>query len=497
MAAEERAMSRVLPADAERGAGRGAAPALRLGFARVDVTPPLAVPYLSYYPRQTAFEGVHDRLYVRALAVEGAAAAGEAPLRAAVVSLDSLGISRHVLGPEGDYVETVRREVERRSGVPAGNVLLAASHAHSTPQTTDIAVLIESYPEATVWLERLAGQIADAVAGAWQARRPAVLRGATGLCHGVAWNRRILTRDGRLVRLGQRPPDDQVVKEPRDDRVPVLLATAAPDAPGAAASGETVWRGALLGFTCHPTTVQVQPLVSADYPGVACDLVERELRAEACLFLQGACGNVGPVRATTDFQDVAVYGRALGGEALRVLSLLEARDVPAMPPALGVGRETVAVARRPVPDGAAQAAQAATLEAAIGAAPDAAARAAAIGRYRRVAESLRLSGLGGGPVRIEVQALRLGDALIVACEGELFVEYGNRIKDASPAAVTFVAAYANGYEGYIPTPAAWDEGGYEVSEGPWTRVWRDGGEDVGAAAVALARRVWHEGAQPV
>jgi len=59
--------------------------------------------------------------------------------------------------------------------------------------------------------------------------------------------------------------------------------------------------------------------------------------------------------------------------------------------------------------------------------------------------------------------------------------------------VTFVAAYANGYEGYIPTPAAWDEGGYEVSEGPWTRVGRDAGEAVGAAAVALARRVWNEG----
>jgi hypothetical protein len=240
--------------------------------------------------------------------------------------------------------------------------------------------------------------------------------------------------------------------------------------------------------------VQVQPLVSADYPGVACALVERALGAEACLFLQGACGNVGPVRATTDFRDVDVYGRALGGEALRVLSLLEARDVPAMSPALAVGRETVRVARRPLPDGAALAARAAALQAEIEAAPDATARAAAIARFRRVAESLRLSRLGEGPVAIEVQALRLGDALLVACEGELFVEYGNRIKDASPAAVTFVAAYANGYEGYIPTPAAWNEGGYEVSEGPWTRVGRDAGEDVGAAAVALARRVWVEGA---
>jgi hypothetical protein len=83
--------------------------------------------------------------------------------------------------------------------------------------------------------------------------------------------------------------------------------------------------------------------------------------------------------------------------------------------------------------------------------------------------------------------------LIVACEGELFVEYGNRIKEASPAPVTFVAAYSNGYEGYIPTPETWDEGGYEPSLGPWTRVWRTGGETLTERAIALARRVWYEG----
>jgi hypothetical protein len=43
---------------------------LRAGFGKVDVTPPLAIPYLSFYPRQTPFEGVHDRLYARAMAVE-------------------------------------------------------------------------------------------------------------------------------------------------------------------------------------------------------------------------------------------------------------------------------------------------------------------------------------------------------------------------------------------------------------------------------------------
>ena len=456
---------------------------LLAGFAKVDVTPPLDIPYLSYYPRQTPFEGVHDRLYARAVALE------LHQTRAAIVAVDSLGISRSILGPERDYIAEIRARVAQRTGIPAAHVLIAATHAHSTPQTTDLTALVERCPTAAEWLERFADQLAAAAQTAWAARRLAAVRGATGLATGIAWNRRILTRDGRLVRLQQRPTDDQVVKEARDDRVPVVLLSDATTAPDHSAH----WRGALCGFTCHPTTVQVQPLVSADFPGVACDLVERDLGAAACLFLQGACGDVGPVRATTDFQDVHLYGRSLGAEALRVLSLLEARDVPPMRPALAAGTQTIELERRPRPDAASLAREAAYLEGRISVAPGEETRRAAIAAYRRVAEPLRLAQLGGGPVRMEVQAIRLGDALIVACEGELFVEYGNRIKDASPAAVTIIAGYSNGYEGYIPTPEAWDEGGYESSPGPWTRIWRTGGEDLAECAVALAHRVWNEG----
>jgi neutral ceramidase len=486
----------------------GMSPTLLAGFAKVDITPPLDIPYLSYYPRQTPFGGVHDRLFARALAVERlegvepaapgrpegpgvAPAATGAPTaaqgtRAAILAIDSLGISRGVLGPGRDVIADIRQRIASLTGIPAAAILIAASHAHSTPQTTDIAPLAVAAPGATAWLERLIDQLAGAVATAWAARRPARLHGATGLAPGIAWNRRILTRDGRLVRLPHRPPDDQVVKEPRDDRVPVLLVADATTPPGHSAH----WRGAVIGFTCHPTTVQVQPLVSADYPGLACALVERELGAAACLFLQGACGDVGPVRATTDFQDVDVYGRALGGEALRQLALLEARDLPPMSAALAVAGETVVVDRRPIPDPIALAREAAALQVKIQEAPDEATRHQAIAAYRRVAEPLQLARLGEGPVHLEVQAIRLGEALIVACEGELFVELGRRIAGTSPAGVTFVTAYSNGYEGYLPTLAAWDEGGYEVSLGPWTRVDRTGGETVTERAIALARRVW-------
>src|SRR6185312_8720565 len=102
---------------------------LRIGFGRVDITPPLHIPYLSYLPRQTPFQGVHDPLFARAMVADN----GET--RLAIVTVDALGLSTDVLGPGRDFVAETRARIERRAGVPTEHVLLAASHAHSTPQT--------------------------------------------------------------------------------------------------------------------------------------------------------------------------------------------------------------------------------------------------------------------------------------------------------------------------------------------------------------------------
>src|SRR6266487_1328641 len=103
---------------------------LTVGTGKIDITPPLAIPYLSYYPRQTPFEGIHDRLYARAMVFDS----GGEPV--AIISADSLGYSRDVLGPGRDFVAEARERVERLAGVPAERVMLATTHAHSTPQTT-------------------------------------------------------------------------------------------------------------------------------------------------------------------------------------------------------------------------------------------------------------------------------------------------------------------------------------------------------------------------
>jgi len=57
---------------------------------------------------------------------------------------------------------------------------------------------------------------------------------------------------------------------------------------------------------------------------------------------------------------------------------------------------------------------------------------------------------------------RIGEAALAANPSELFCEIGLAIKHASPFPWTGIAGYTDGAIGYVPTAAAYPEGGYEV-----------------------------------
>ena len=63
----------------------------------------------------------------------------------------------------------------------------------------------------------------------------------------------------------------------------------------------------------------------------------------------------------------------------------------------------------------------------------------------------------------EVQVVRIGEVALVGFPGEMFVEYALELKRRA-SQKTFIAAYTNGeLQGYIVTPAAATDGGYEAA----------------------------------
>jgi hypothetical protein len=66
-----------------------------------------------------------------------------------------------------------------------------------------------------------------------------------------------------------------------------------------------------------------------------------------------------------------------------------------------------------------------------------------------------------------MQALRVGDFLLLTIPGEPMVEYGFQIEKAiADRAIPIVIGYANGHLGYICTADAYKSGGYEPNMSP-------------------------------
>ena len=102
----------------------------------------------------------------------------------------------------------------------------------------------------------------------------------------------------------------------------------------------------------------------------------------------------------------------------------------------------------------------------------------------------RMAEANGGSEELEIQALRIGDAVFAATPAEYFMEHGLRIKELSPAARTYVVSLANGWVGYIPTRAAFErKGGHETTAALWSKMCHDAGDLMADSALELIQEI--------
>jgi len=398
---------------------------LTVGSAKRRVTPPLGVPYLTSSSKGThaPFQGVHDDLFARALALDDGRNA------IAVLAVDSIGYDNAILGPGRDFTAELRRKIAAATALQPDAVMLAATHSHSTPETIGLTPFRE-VPGVPEWLEKHLDELAATVIEAWRHRVPARVRAGVTKVEGIARYRRIRLRNGKESRRGPLPPPDEVAVPWRlDEDLNILHFERADGAPLAT----------LLNYTAHPVVAMLLPQVSADYPGAATAFLERELPGNVCLFTNGCCGNVNTVHVATNFDDVRAIGETLGRAALRKLCELR----PLTETTLACRSVTLLLEGR---EHCPQCPQ--------------------------------------GPFRAEVQAMRVGSVRWVSLPGEPFVETGFALKEAG---ATFVVGYANGWLGYFPIRRAYEEGGYEVAAGPWSRVASGTAERLQTAAVECLR----------
>lgn len=473
-----------------------------VGVAKCQITPPLFVPELGFIPRQHRFIGVHDELYARAISVT----CGEKS--AIIVSADAIGFHRNLLS-NGDFVEEFREIVKRATGVPKEAIMLTATHAHSTPETIMLTPIRE-IQGIDGWILELLEKLAKCAISSWEERKEARAYVAVGEVVGVAWSRRILGRNGKVYRINNRPSDEDVLSEPYDKDVSVLLFRRE--------DGDI----ALVNFACHPVTVQVNDLISADYPGVVTEFVEKSLpNCRLCIFIQGACGNVNPVYQTTgDFADVQNYGIAIAGEIIKQIGLIrlhfghpEREDIASTfrrvsgwrsseltPKIEYISRKILLPERHDLPDVEQVEMEYRKALEEIGgenwwmrAERDLTDEEKKIGQKIRSLWDRWMTAIRGRDEKertAEVQVIALGEAAIVGFSGELFVEPGIRVKTESPFQFTIVVGYANGYNGYLTTFGSFSQGGYEVSLGQWALCGDGSGDILADFAIKLLKEVY-------
>ena len=132
---------------------------LRVGASRVDITPSDLTGLTNMW--RTPLEKVRDRIYVRVLVLAGGSTT------AALVAADLLEF--------GDTT-SLRERIEREVGIPADSILIAPTHAHTTPRVGVLsagASAVAGGPATAAYTVKVYADIVEAVRQAKAGLQPA------------------------------------------------------------------------------------------------------------------------------------------------------------------------------------------------------------------------------------------------------------------------------------------------------------------------------------
>jgi hypothetical protein len=449
-----------------------AAQELKVGVAVADITPPKGYRMSGYFYERLN-TGTHDPLQARALVLR------QDDRQAALVFCDLIGMSL-------DVSRKARDLAAKKTGIPAANILIAATHSHTGPlyfgslrkyfhertvlkQGTDPQETVD-YPAALV------KKLVEVISAAQQAAEPVDLRAGVALQKGLSFNRRFHMKDGTVqFNPGRMNPNIVRPAGPIDPEVGILLVRSAKKERDLAV---------LTVFAMHLDTVSGTQY-SADYPLYLERRLHKALGGDCVsLFGTGTCGDINHIDVSRPQElkgqeEAARLGTTLGDTVAAALPKLQ----PLKSPRLAVRSTIVKAPRQQY--GSEKIDWAKENMAKIGT------RELPFLKQVEAAKIMHLQLRPGDTLPLEVQAFRISDQLaIVGLPGEIFVDLGLAIKKASPFPITLVVELSNDAPGYVPTTKAFKEGSYETVN---SLVQPGGGELLVEAATKLLKELRDKG----
>jgi len=396
---------------------------LYIGWAQVDITPERPVALIGQLHKRIS-KGVLDPLTVTVLAMETRSTEGPAE-QAVMVSCDVLYIRQAVQERLRDAVKAEIPDFD------TDKLLLNATHTHTGPGFADGAFkgrydvsTDEGVMKASEYMDFFVERVSKAVVKAWRDRAAATMN--WGLGHAVVgMNRRARYFNGSAVMYGATNREDFSHIEGYEDHAVEMLFFWAAD-------GHLT--GLIINVACTAQETEGLYEISADFWHDTRLEVRRRLSGDVFIFAQcSAAGDVSPhLMYRTQAEDRMRERRGLSRRqeiARRIANAVE--DV--LPTAAADARKAVLLRHKVVR---------VDLPAHEG---------ASLPFYE-------LDSITG----TEVHIIRLGEVIIATNPFELYVDYGVRIKAASPALLTFLVQTSCGHCGYLPTGRAVAGGGYSA-----------------------------------
>lgn len=395
----------------------------RVGLARVDITPGYPIRMAGYSSRNAESEGIEQRLWAKALAIESN---GAGP--ALLISVENCVVPDSV-------TEAVAERISNKTRIPRSRFVLCATHTHTAPCLAGALPTMFGKPipkEHQARIARYTAELTDhlerVALAALADRRPARLAWSQGSV-GFARNRRAIKADGK-VGLGVCPDG------PVDHALPMLRVTDA--------AGKLI--AVVLNYACHCTTLGGDfNRICGDWGGYAQEYVEGEHPGAACLITIG-CGADADPQPRTGLDYAKQHGRAVAAEVGRLLKETSKRiDGP-----LTCRFERIRLPFDTIPT--------------RGEWNDLVKRRGTVGYHAEV----QLERLDRGEalqteLSYPVQTWTFGrDLAMVFLAGEVVVDYTLRLKREFDGSRLWVTAYANDVPCYIPSRRILAEGGYEA-----------------------------------
>lgn len=422
----------------------------RAGFAEVDFTPEPGLAIAGQHYLRIG-EGTHDPLMANAVALQ------EGEQTVVMVSVDLCLL-------EPCYTESTQQEFARRTGLPAQSLLIHTTHTHVAP----VAIPRFWGDPDPAFMELLTESILNAAQSAVEKLEPVTVYSGIGKVDHFNWNRRCMYADGTTQTHGSADREGFIAEEPaRDPSVGVIFFR----------DSEGEIKGVIANFGTHPNTIEHALQYSADIPGEVRRLLKLMLGGNpVVVYLTGAAGNTTPVmhrKGTKEQPWMGEEGFKRGGLLLagEVGKVIAASIEPIDSPKLTVKHAAIRIPIRPFAErgsrnwptwGGESVAFYAACEA---------------DWPRKMREE--------SPVEVKLNVVRIGDTAICTNPAELFSEFALAIREASDARVTLISQLTDGYCGYIPTPAAFERGGYETWPCSTSKLAVDAGEQIVNATARL------------